>query len=255
MSEKLEIRKGGKLFETCWIYNKETEEGHYEDTDVTEYASRFLFDVCEFESGITLKDIFLLLNSNLDIFDSIIGNWCKEIVTEGLTGAEKPYTGEYNIDEVEYLELSWNISSDDDVPSFTGYHRPDLHGMGFELKEDKLLEWGDVECPKGKRQSYAVEMSPTNEMINFPVVLNNKFEVYEDNHKKDNFMSKITEYQGASFTLGNILEGIMWELSFYGKPEKRDEVVKDIKGRIADYEKSSTLDPVPNEDAEVSQND
>ena len=57
MSEKLQIRKGGKLFETKWIYDKEKKEGHYEDRDVTDHAYRFLFDICDLEEGITLKDM------------------------------------------------------------------------------------------------------------------------------------------------------------------------------------------------------
>lgn len=244
MPDKLQIKKDGKLFETRWIYNKETEEGHYEDTDVTEDASRFLFEICDLESGIILKDIFLLLNSNLDIFDSIIGNWCKEIVTEGLTGQEKPYTGEYNQDEIEYLELYWAFDYDDgdykDGEScFSGYHRPSFNGMGFEQKEDKLFESGEVECPKDKRTSWAVEMRPTNELINYPVKLGSKVEVYEENHTKKEYMSKLAEYNGATFTLGNILEGIIWELSFFGSPENRNKATEELHQRIEEYKEGN----------------
>lgn len=239
MTEKLELQKGGKLLLTQWVYDKTTEKGYYEDQDVTEYAARFLFDICVLEKGIILKDIFLLINSDMETFKKVLGNWCEEFIKEGLFGPEKPYTGEYTPDDIEYLELVWNLSYDDKEPIFSGHHRPELYGVGFELKEDKLFKWGEVECPKGTRQSYGVSLTSANELVNFPIKLNNKLTITDDNHEHENWMKPIGEYKNPVFTLGNILDGIFWEISFYGSPEKRKKILEELNERSREIEEGT----------------
>jgi hypothetical protein len=72
--EKLQIRKGGKLVDTRWIYDREKDQGEYQEFDVTDKAVRHLFDICYLAEDVTLKDLFLLLNTNLEQFDLIFGN-------------------------------------------------------------------------------------------------------------------------------------------------------------------------------------
>ena len=62
----VEIKKGGKLIQT--------EVECSQEQDVTDSAVRFLFDCCTLEDGVTLRDIFLLLDSELDLFDLVLGN-------------------------------------------------------------------------------------------------------------------------------------------------------------------------------------
>lgn len=247
MSEKLQIRKGGKLQQTKWVYDKEKEEGQYVDTDVTDKAFFKMNEVCEIEEGVTLGDIFTLINTELELFDSVIGNWCKDIVTEGLTKPAKAYdlTDE---EAIEFLELYWHLEYDDGSeygPSFSGYHRADFHGVGIERKVDKCFDWIDKETGKpaimykaGERTPWGISFTPANEMINIPVKLNGEVNVFNSNTDAptDKYHEVVHTYKGATFTLHNILYGILWEMSFHGGPEKRNEfkdelndIVEDIK--------------------------
>ena len=109
--EGLRITKGGKLIETRWVYDEGKSEGDYKKVDVSDQAIRLLYSYCDLEEGVTLKDVFLLLNSEIDVFDAVIGNWCKELVTEGLTKPAKPYDLT-NEEAVEFLELKWSFTQD-----------------------------------------------------------------------------------------------------------------------------------------------
>lgn len=229
MSESLKLTKGGKLVETKWVYDEAKKDGEYVARDVTDQAIRLMFDVVELEEGVTLKDLFLLMNTELDIFDAMIGNWCKEIVTEGLTKEPKQY-GTYDSQEIEFLELYWNLWYDGKTPSFRGFSRPDLHGLGYVLQEDLMHSWGEIEWPKGHRIPWSLSFQSSNKLINIPIKLASEVPVYNDNlDDKDNWHRVLTTYQGAEYTLGNILYGIIWELSFHGGPESRDEAGAELK--------------------------
>ena len=212
------IAKNGKLIEVD-LYNQES--------DVTDTAIRYLFEPCTLEEGVTLKDIFLLLNSNLAMFDTVLGNWCCDIVTEGLSQPAKVFNG-YNKDEIEYLELCYYAHyNDKEKCEFHGTHRPDFGGIGWELRENVYHDWDDketgskaIEYEKGSRISWSLSYTPSSEIINLPVKLSNKMAVYNSDTTDGNYMKELYHFMDPEYTLGEILNGIIWELSFHGLQTK-----------------------------------
>lgn len=259
MTEKLTITKDGKLIKTDRNYNNdpsipENKRTTYTQKDITDIAFRYLFDECCLEDGVTLKSIFLLLNKNLDIFDSILGNWCKEIVTEGLSQPETVYTNIYDPDGMEYLELYWDLrktpiwnEADSKFESnnviLTGSKRPLFHAVGYELKEDLYSSWDvnkhHIEQKKGSRIIWSLSFQKSNHIINIPLKLKKEVSLMDESnfyndHTKD--VTQLVYFNDSDYTLGDILNGIIWELSFFGCPEKRDNkgselnlIVKDLK--------------------------
>jgi hypothetical protein len=217
---KLEIRKNGKLIDTRWIYDEEKQKGEYVEFDVTDNAIRYLFDTCCLEETLTLKDLFLLLNTNLDQFDLIFGNWLKEIVTEGLTKEAEPY-GDYSADNIEWLDLRWYISRDKD--SFCGYDRPNFGGVGYKLKKETKPFY-----KKGSRINWGVSFSSANELINIPLRLNTDFTITNEDSDQGKFMEEIAVFKNATFTLANIIYGVIWELTWNGGPEDRENRRQDL---------------------------
>ena len=222
---ELVIKKGGVL----WNADKEK--------NVTDSAPSCLFDHCILDDDVTLRDIFLLLEKHEDVFEMIIGNWMKEIIHEGLYKEPK----ENEEQEIEYLELYWCLENWDlkDLKEFNGLSFPSFHGVGFEQKEDKYIddvkEDGMLECKAGDRINWAIEFNPANEMIDLPVKLSEKVTLTENLEKEvdgRNWTSK--EFLNPHYTLGHILHGIIWELSFCGSPEDRDEKKEDLNQRVDD---------------------
>lgn len=229
--EKLEIRKGGKFVETKWVYDEDKDEGFYQEFDRTESAIRYLFEPCELAYDVTLEDIFLLLNSELTIFNLIFGNWCEEFVKEGLTKSPIPYNLEkYDPEQIEYLELYYTPEYDksDAQNRLNGFLMPNFHGVGVKLREDT------ESYKKGDRIKWGINLSPINTLIKIPVKLNKRFIIHEDNiqSKPDEKPKVLGEFENPQYTLGNILYGIIWELSFYGPPEERDKVKRGLEERM-----------------------
>lgn len=263
----MRITKEGRLIQTYWFYNDDKsipkkERGKYLEKDVTDSAIRRLWDDCTLEDGVTLKSIFTLINSDLDLFDLVIGNWCKEIVTEGLTQPSGEYSGIYDPDGIEYLELYWTLvrsplwnetkeEFDSDISELNGTDRPDFHGVGYELKEDKLAGWKNkdgndaIEWSKGSRIPWGISFTASNEYINCPVKLAQKMIITDDimyEPKSRDILSTqspVAVFERSLYTLGNILYGIIWEFSFHGGPKERNKKSAELKESIAEIRDGS----------------
>lgn len=237
----LRIAKGGKLIETDWVYDNEKEAGSYVDEDVTKLAIRRLFDPCTLEDGVSLRDIFELVNTELDIFDLVIGNWCKEIVTEGLTGTPKK-VGYYDPAEIEYLTLGYYASYNSKKKnSFHGFHRPDFGGVGWKLKDNIYFDWNDpktgekmIEHHKDTRINWGLSFTPANEIIDLYVILEPEMKIYENDTDGD-YMSELHSFGEPEYTLGGIIQGIIYELSFHGGPVDRSGTKEEIDQRLQQF--------------------
>lgn len=207
----LVLQKGGKL-----ISKKEGDE----DRDYTDLASECLFDVCTVDEDVTLADVFFLINRNLDKLSPVLGNWCEEYVKEGLKIAP---AGKES--EVEYVELYWHLEVDNyddkEKDHLSGFNFPRFHGIGFVHEEDWIDKWGGLMAEKGTRTNYAIEFTPAYELAKLPLKLNSEVNIYKD-------YKHVVTYHNPNFTLGHILYGIMWELSFCGPPAKRDDMRADL---------------------------
>jgi hypothetical protein len=236
MNAELKILKGGRLLRTSW-------EGKIEgfvQKDVTAEAIGNLFELCDLEEGVTLRDIFSVINTELTIFDAVLRNWTKEIVTEGLTGIPTNKLKEQH-EEIEYLELYWGSYKgldENKQPILYGHHRPELHGIGPVLLKDKLFEWGEVERKAGERITWGVSMTPTTDLIDLPVKLNKEFIIHDD----ENWRNPPTSMGKSEFTLGQILEAIVWELSFFGGPVDRDKKAVELNSMVTDIKECTSAE-------------
>jgi|CXWL01.1.fsa_nt_gi hypothetical protein len=240
----MKLKKGGELW--YFSHDRDAEDGGGW-RNVTKNAFQHLFDECDLEDGVTLRDIFLLARENMWILEPVIGNWIKEIVAEGLDNPSKTVF-EYDPYQCEYLELYWHLRqsthdySGSIEKTFSGTHFPDFGGTGYEIKETFKEENSGFEYLAGTRISMAIDFSPTPGLIDLPVKLNRDCRIYDEDYtkpvetrynKEEGGYPTIYKADGMQFTLGHILQGIFWELSFCGGPEDRDAKAKELKDTIA----------------------
>lgn len=227
----LKITKGGKLIETRWVYDESIRKGSYIDYDKTSCPEKYLFDPCDLDKNVTLKDIFLLIHMN-EVIETVIGNWCKEIVNEGFGGDVniplREYKNEYNPKGIEYLELSKYINIMDGQEESI---QTIFDGQGWELRED-IYEQDWLMYKKGSRIGWGLDFTPAYDLINIPVKLNTNLRVYSFKKRK-----KEVVYKNQEFTLGEVIYTIIWELSFHGTPEDRDEASKNMKKAVDQIKK------------------
>jgi hypothetical protein len=238
---KLQLVSGGKLLRTDWVYDEEKGEGSNVTTEIAEGQEiSFLFDAVELASDLKLNDLFILLKQNPLLLAIYRRDWAKEFLEEyeRISSTAKPYTGEYDPKEVEYLELYWQWDKNSSTGEIQGIHRLNFHGIGFELREDQMQD-SYVTYRKGQRINWSISFSPLQELINLPLRLNPKVLICEDDSDSPNFMKTIDETTRIpNPMLGQVLEGILWELSFHGSPEDKLEAKAELDERITEVKKA-----------------
>lgn len=216
--EILRIVKGGKLRRRYWDYDEAAEKGRYRWRDVTELLPRKLYDECDLQKGLTLRDVFLLLQKHIQFCEMTIGNWVEEIVEEGLSN---PLPDDFKMD-MSYLECYWSWEEDKHEKTIGGYYFPGFHGQDLSP---------DAEC-----QNIGVSLTPVNELMPYELKLR-KMVTISPGHKETmkaldaHKPVKHRERKGG-YTLGHILYSIIWELSFHGGPKEREEFKEMLQGRI-----------------------
>ena len=217
MQEGLRIKKGGIVELTRW--DSKRKKPGYSTTDVTDRAHKLLFEPVTLDDDVALRDIFLILQRELDFYNTLFGNWCKEIVNEAFSPAEnnqKPLTE----DGMQYLEVFWLITEGKhkEKMSLSGHHFPAFHGWGI---------WDD-----GTEGGFGVEFTPVYQLLDYPVKLNNDMIIYDEVPGKTSESTRT--YNDITYTLGHVLYAIIWELSFFGSPTMRDAQSVEIFGAISE---------------------
>lgn len=199
------IVPGGKLISVDWQYDDFAETGAYYAIDVSDILPQQLFETIAFSDDLKLKDIFLLVKDNIDFLEPVIGCWCREFIEEGLTDIV-PYSGEYDQEGIEYLEV-YNFLEVDTCnvgeKTLNGLSGVDFHGIGFLLKEDYEF------YTAGTRVNWGLT-AHANELADIPIKIDKTIKIHNDDA-----VSGI-EYNCDDYNLITILRGIFWELSWYG---------------------------------------
>lgn len=241
MSEKLVLCKNGRLVEHYWEGKKRQYLTRLVNLPTTKHLHEMNF---ELEPGITLRNIFEYMNKDIAYWDLLIGNWCKDIVAEGLL-PEKSDADDWC--KTLYLELYKHI----EISVMHGEHelqgsgdRLEFHGVGEYLKDDK-----DGFYKKGDRTNLGIEFTPANELAKYEVKIQPTFEMWRWDYDTD---VKIEGNPGKYYpnelqtnpTLFGALYGIIWELSFCGPPVKRTKARQNLMNTAAQL-KSGKLKTKP----------
>jgi hypothetical protein len=231
----LRLTSGGHLLHTRWIYDDERDEGHYVTEDVTQRTPEFLFYICILDEDIILKDIFLLLEHHLDLYEVILSKWVKAIVEEGLAPIIPP-----NL-PYDYVELYWSLNyvqyegqrglSWNTMPRFHAVSdiscAPDL-GKGVRPATQFALQGaGDP-----NKIVYSIDFTPANELAELPLKLSPIFTIWADN--PDGKGAEPHIFTAPEFSLAQIFDGILWELTFHGGPADRQKAKCDLDEAIAE---------------------
>jgi len=165
------------------------------------------------EDKVSLYQVFSALRSLEDYKDLEPLLRCKldPIINEGFSRSNDKKS------DLSSLGLYWLVELQNDYvedsKDFSGHERlwfsPSLHGLDDKNPEEK----------------YSVGFTPVNEIIDTPLKLNDKFEAVNwIGSGKGNAFSTL-----KSWTLGDFLYGIFFELSFFGVPEERDAKMREIE--------------------------
>ena len=175
----------------------------------------FLKEVREIDEDVTLKDFLTMIKPIVDFY-----SFCPEVTVmrpetvaefyKELNSRKKPNV---NMD-VDYTCLSWDI----------------------HIECGHLCKFGDFYgCGEKNDQRYAVSFSPLYDYAHLPFKIKNdlpfkikkmsKFKVYPVGGFRDNYNEV---YLKQDFTLSELIFAVLYEISFYGGPKKREEFNKEL---------------------------
>lgn len=214
----LVLRKGGLLSRIRWKYDEAQSVGSWVEKDVTADSHRHLFDLARLEPGFTLGDLFRLIQANPALYP-ILGNWCEEIISSAQTQApaESAPDSLSDPDAIEFLELYWMAELDEAQSSLDGLSRPQFHGLGFPLESPR------DGFPVGDRIPWGLMGSEPGDLLGVPLILRPTMILCDASHRQPPL-----EIPARTFSLGDILNGVIWELSFLGSPEMRRAATQEI---------------------------
>jgi hypothetical protein len=199
MAYDLQLKKGGFLVTQEWSVSA---DDFIERKLGAEDVNFHMNDTICLENGVTLRDIFVLMSKNPYIYS--VNSSCPfldDLIGEALS---VPSINEENND-IAALRLKWLSIIDCDADSSFLNCQMDFHGIGY------------------KKRQHSVQFLPINELVIYPVILDEEFIIINENH--------ILLQTTRRFSLIEMFRGIIEELSYMGPPEIKSFALQEIRDR------------------------
>lgn len=196
-----------------------------ERVEVSAIAHQYLFEPVSIDPKFTLGDLFGLLEKDPVLVSVYRRDFAKELLEHALKGpvrVDNPPSPE----ALEYLELYQMVEVSTADRTIGGLNRLALHAMTVELQEDSELD-GYVRA-KGSRVTCGVSLTDIRELLHLPLRVKEEIVVCEGDVYSCKFGAKLHEYQRTSVTLGQFIEGVLWELSFHGAPQDQSAIAEQL---------------------------
>lgn len=199
-----------------------------EPVDVTDRAHQYLWELVSVQSSLKVGDIFRLLRACPPLID-IFSRWhAKEFLEHAEKGGEEWPDDVPQNERIEYLELSSEWFADRKKGRIEHSHKMNLSGMS-PIQEADNLELG---VSAGNRINFDVSGAILN-CLDLPLSVDHKINFYPrtTSAKEKSKLPKITR---EHVTLGDILEGFLHGISWFGGPGDGQGVVKEIQEMQSD---------------------
>jgi hypothetical protein len=214
-----------KIGPTQITYISDDNEHREEPVDCDELIA-YLGDWVDLVDGITLRQFFDYLRPAKNVLGII---FAKQLGFHNLDKFFEDMETEREDskkDDMDYLVISWNAKA---WPAGKGYDK------GLLIDAEFLGEQGG--------QSYAIEFSPLFEIADTSLRLDTAV-VLKLKHSVKNV--EILLETKKTFTLWDVIGAILFEISFVGEPEERDDYALDLQGRaiLSEIMQEETFDDI-----------
>lgn len=227
--QHLLLRPGPMLVLRPFRPRLEDVSGRLNEVDVTRRAHEFLFEFITIHVGTTLSDVFRLMEVSPLLQQLYRQDFAEELCAEARKGAVAAGPQDpASIDSIEFLELYQHWGLDSSTNEYSGTQRLNLHGIGPELSHDAPREGRK----KGERIEWSVSLTPLRELLPLPIRVNSEVRITEDDANAKAYMHEIRRGRHPDITLGQVIHGLLWELSFHGGPQEQQDVSKGLKRQL-----------------------
>lgn len=154
---------------------------------------------------------------------------------------QKPVTKSDEPDSVQYILVSRRI----DLYKGEINEYADVCGGNDTITDEMINADFEATGVQNLSNRYAIEFTPVNELADKPIRIDDRFIVRKD-IMDDQEMPIVFEAR-KPFYLLDIIWAILWEISFAGSPEERDEQVEELNRRVESI-KDGTAKLIPAEE-------
>jgi hypothetical protein len=242
----LTLHPGPSLIARRWETDGKYDDGQWRELDVTARAHEYLFEVVGVNADVTVGDIFRLLDANPLLQQVFRRDFAEELCAEARKGPVDAVKveGDAAADErIEYIELYQHWTFDSSTKVYGPTQHLQMHGVGGVLQEDSV----EHHRKTGERIQWSVSLTPLRELLAFPLRVNANVQVTEDDLNAKAYGTAISQVRHPDVTLGRVIHGLLWELSFHGGPQLQLEVAQELKERVAEV-KAGTAELVSADD-------
>ncbi len=180
----------------------------------------------------TLEDLFKILDEEVSRYDLIFGSELGNHPLSLYIDDINKDAGDIEKDGMEFLEVYWSMGCEE----YNGREKEvqvsaDFHGWGVWANDEHSPYPDEIEG------GFAIEFTPLAQLRHYPLKIRTKTKIYLDNGKyeKDeegNMTSKILFEGHKFFTVFDFISAILFEISWGGSPNDRDETFKDIEDDV-----------------------
>ena len=174
----------------------------------------FLADGVELGESLRFKKLFDIISHNIEKFNEIfysslggynLGPFLQEIENNPTEKIES-----------DHLELYWICDKYENELTIV----PSLHG--YSSKEDEY---------------YAMDFVPLNNLKNHIIKLNEKVNLFDYEKFREDDKEKLNSYLGnKGFTIFDLFNGILSEISFHGGPQDKKERLTELEDSISEVD-------------------
>lgn len=198
--------------------------------DVTGRAHEFLFETVTLAEGVTLADVLGLLDASPVLASVFRQDFSEELLAHARKGLSPKFVPGYDPEGIEYLELYqiWHLHTG--TQTYQPTHHLSFHGIGYELREDR--DAGGYTEKAGTRIQWGISLTDVRELLSLPLRIRKDVRVCEDDFDAKNYGRELQAVQLEGVNLGQVLHGVLWELSFHGAPQDQEEVRSELQERV-----------------------
>jgi hypothetical protein len=167
----------------------------------------FLSEIIHIDKDFTLLDFFKLLKKNTPLYETVFSSALGHYRLDPfIKDVSKKFKGD-DEDDMDRIEVywstdQWEFEGKNEVSVSTG-----THGVGMKGKE---------------KHCYAIEFTPLSQMKNMPIVLDVSFKMFPAWGENKKWDDKPVVQGYREFTVYDVFSSILYELSYSGSPEQRD---------------------------------
>lgn len=208
--QHLILRPGPQLVMRAFRPETDDMDSRLNEVDVTGRAHQFLSEPITIHAETTLADIFRLMEARQLLQKLYRRGFAEALSAQARKGSVEP-----------------------------SFREQAAHAGMEDLPEERRK--------KGERIEWSVSLTPLRELLSLPIRFKAEVRITEEDAAAKAYMSEIRRARCADETLGQVIHGLLWELSLHGGPHEQLEVSDDLKRRVAEVD-AGTVERVSADD-------